>query len=181
MTEFLFLGGSKHGQHIELGTFKNLIYFPIPPKIDWISEEDDIDISFQSDYECYKKRTIAHFSGNIGKHFYTPKDWTHSESLSNLRNHLFIKWLEEDPQIFTEPPTKASTEISKLLELIPGLRSMAITKCPFPVCWNKLEHDIQGWIVHLNDYHRCTFEEIASWLDSLKGVDLSVKPKRSNS
>lgn len=55
-----------------------------------------------------------------------------------------------------------------LRELLPGLRE--ISACPVPGCIDR--DSIESTVVHLNDRHRWTREQIADWLDALP-VDLS--------
>jgi hypothetical protein len=103
-----------------------------------------------------------------------------------------------DPPHDTEwsqyPPKSAGESIVTALEtLVPAIRD-CIEQCPAagqknvhptphaPLMLCGTGHSapyagpILTVVIHLNDYHRWTREQVADWLDSLEDVDLTIKP-----
>lgn len=75
-------------------------------------------------------------------------------------------------KILKTKPAKPQTPVtSVLMNVIPGLVSPPMTRCPHSDCDQKAD-DIMWLVIHLNDQHRNTRNYIADWLESLD-VDLS--------
>lgn len=50
----------------------------------------------------------------------------------------------------------------------------ALVHCPY--CLSMGGHSLEAIIVHLNDEHLWTREEIADWLDTLDDIDITLHP-----
>lgn len=72
--------------------------------------------------------------------------------------------------------TETDKIVSDLTKLVPALKDFK-TKCPWCTCNNIacMTLPIPSIVMHLNDIHKWTREQIADWLDTLD-VDLTIKP-----
>jgi hypothetical protein len=116
--------------------------------------------------------------------FYVPLSWDDPKSnpladIQAMKKHLmehdataYLKGTFDDPSV----PQAGHPSIKVFEQLIPGFKKL-IQTCPEKNCWKSdlLAEPLWTTIVHLNDQHKWSREEIADWLETLDH-DLRLTP-----
>lgn len=150
-----------------------------------IKSPDKMKIRVITDVGSVLISRFNYYKGPEGERLYIPEEWvlnkpnitaSPSGTAVGITGTIWSK--DWQPSSWEEKVGPAvSTELDTLKELFPGVKEGA--KCPIPeqddcgLAEDDYRDHVYNIVMHLNDHHMWSREEIADWLESLD-IDLDI-------
>lgn len=168
--EVIALGGSRHGERLKIDTrqlrqsISRVVALPKRQNIKWATSENLIHVDYKIEVEYYQ--LVYTFSAPNAKPYLVIE--------GGDEHQLLIQYLQE--QIKSESAYDMKHLGRDLSVLVPGLeQELPIEVLHCPVCGStNVGSKVKNRIVHLNDVHKWSFEQIADYLETLP-IDLRVR------